>query len=100
MSSPETVAVEKFLHRFSRRSLDPIPSDGLLAARQRIDLVLDGRARQFSLFDAPPELELIPAPTPITQHPAPAPQEAAPVSQIADVLSPSQVRTFMDCSAR
>jgi hypothetical protein len=93
MTSPETVAVEKFLHRFSRRSLDPIPSDGLLAARQRIDGVLDERARQFSLFDGSPELELIPAPIP-------APREAAPVSQIADVLSPSQVRTFMDCSAR
>src|ERR1022692_3505797 len=93
MTSPEALAVERFLHRFSRRSLDPIPSDGLLAARQRIDGVLDERARQFSLFDGSPELELIPAPIP-------APREAAPVSQIADVLSPSQVRTFMDCSAR
>jgi len=93
VTSPEALAVEKFLHRFSRRSLDPIPSDGLLAARQRIDGVLDERARQFSLFDGSPELELIPAPIP-------APREAAPVSQIADVLSPSQVRTFMDCSAR
>ena len=92
MTSPEALAVEKFLHRFSRRSLDPIPRDGLLAARQRIDGVLDERARQFSLFDGSPELELIPAPIP-------APREA-PVSQIADVLSPSQVRTFMDCSAR
>jgi putative RecB family exonuclease len=100
MTAPETLAVEKFFHRFTRRSLDPIPTDGLLAARQRIDTVLDERGRQFSLFDALPELELIPAPTPITQHPARAPQEAAPVSQIADVLSPSQVRTFMDCSAR
>jgi hypothetical protein len=100
MTSVETLAVEKFLHRFSRRSLDPIPTDGLLAARQCIDLVLGERARQFSLFDAPPELELIPAPTPITQHPIPAPREATPVSQIADVLSPSQVRTFLDCAAR
>ena len=100
MTAPEALAVEKFLHRLSRRSLDPIPSDGLLAARQRIDLVLDERARQFSLFDAPPELELIPAPALDTYHPTPAPQEAAPVSQIADVLSPSQVRMFMDCPAR
>src|ERR1017187_3357276 len=95
MTSPETLAVEKFLHRFSRRSLDPIPTDGLLAAKQRIDTVIDERTRQFPLFDAPPELELVPAPSPITQHPSPA-----PMSQIADVLSPSQVRTFMDCSAR
>src|ERR1022692_2103410 len=95
MTSPEALAVEKFLHRFSRRSLDPIPTDGLLAAKQRIDTVIDERTRQFSLFDAPPELELVPAPSPITQHPSPA-----PMSQIADVLSPSQVRTFMDCSAR
>ena len=101
MTSPETLAVDKFLHRFSRRSLDPIPSDGLLAARQRIDLVLDERARQFSLFEEPSAfsgqlsaapLALVPAPS--TQNPAP------PQSQIADVLSPSQVRTFMDCSAR
>ena len=95
MTSPEALAVEKFLHRFSRRSLDPIPTDGLLAGKQRIDTVIDERTRQFSLFDAPPELELVPAPSPITQHPSPA-----PMSQIADVLSPSQVRTFMDCSAR
>src|ERR1035441_4088032 len=88
MTSPEALAVEKFLHRFSRRSLDPIPTDGLLAAKQRIDTVIDERTRQFSLFDAPPALELVPAPSP------------APMSQIADVLSPSQVRTFMDCSAR
>jgi len=98
MTSPETLAVERFLHRFTRRSLDPIPTDGLLAARQRIDTVLDERGRQFSLFDSPPELELIPAPTPITQHSAPALQ--APESQIADELSPSQVRCFLDCSAR
>ena len=95
MTSPDTLAVERFLHRFSRRSLDPIPTEGLLAAKQRIDTVIDERTRQFSLFDAPPELELVPAPSPITQHPSPA-----PMSQIADVLSPSQVRTFMDCSAR
>jgi RecB family exonuclease len=95
MTSPEALAVEKFLHRFSRRSLDPIPTDGLLAAKQRIDTVIDERTRQFSLFDAPPELELVPAPSPITQHPSPA-----PMSQIADVLSPSQVRAFMDCPAR
>src|ERR1022692_2122866 len=95
MTSTETLAVEKFLHRFSRRSLDPIPTDGLLAAKQRIDTVIDERTRQFSLFDAPPELELVPAPSPITQHPSPT-----SISQIADVLSPSQVRTFMDCSAR
>jgi hypothetical protein len=100
MTSPETLAVEKFLHRFSRRSLDPIPTDGLLAAKQRIDTVIDERTRQFSLFDAPPELELVPAPSPITQHPSQASHPAAPVSQVADVLSPSQVRTFMDCSAR
>jgi RecB family exonuclease len=100
MTSPEALAVEKFLHRFSRRSLDPIPTDGLLAAKQRIDTVIDERTRQFSLFDAPPELELVPAPSPITQHPSQASHPAAPVSQVADVLSPSQVRTFMDCSAR
>ena len=100
MTSPETLALERFLHRFSRRSLDPIPTDGLLAAKQRIDTVIDERTRQFSLFDAPPELELVPAPSPITQHPSQASHPAAPVSQVADVLSPSQVRTFMDCSAR
>ena len=100
MTSPEALAVEKFLHRFSRRSLDPIPTDGLLAAKQRIDTVIDERTRQFSLFDAPPELELVPAPSPITQHSSQASHPAAPVSQVADVLSPSQVRTFMDCSAR
>jgi hypothetical protein len=100
VTAPEALAVEKFLHRFSRRSLDPIPTDGLLAAKQRIDTVIDERTRQFSLFDAPPELELVPAPSPITQHPSQASHPAAPVSQVADVLSPSQVRTFMDCSAR
>jgi RecB family exonuclease len=89
MTSPDTLAVEKFLHRFTRRSLDPIPTDGLLAAKQRIDMVLDERGRQFSLFDAPPELELVQPRTPATA-----------VSQIADVLSPSQVRSFMDCSAK
>jgi RecB family exonuclease len=102
MTSPETLVAEKFLHRYSRRSLDPIPTDGLLAARQRIDIVLDERARQFSLFDDPPELEFVAnSPASIHQTQATAPlKEAAPTSQIADVLSPSQVRTFMDCSAR
>jgi len=99
MTSPETLTLERFLHRFTRRSLDPIPTDGLLAAKLRIDTVLDERGRQFSLFDAPHELVLIPAPTP-SHDPTPAPPPAAPESQIADVLSPSQVRTFTDCSAR
>jgi hypothetical protein len=48
VTSPDTLAVEKFLHRFTRRSLDPISTDGLLAAKQRIDMVLDERGRQFS----------------------------------------------------
>ena len=107
MTSPEALAVEKFLHRFSRRSLDPIPTDGLLAAKQRIDTVIDERTRQFSLFDDVPEV----APAIVTEPwPAcgsqPDPDKllvfpaAAPVSQIADVLSPSQVRTFLDCPAR
>jgi RecB family exonuclease len=96
VTSPDTLAVVKFLHRFTRRSLDGIPTEGLLAAKQRIDVVVDDRARQFSLFDGPPEwvtdapeLALVPDAPP-----------AASQSQIADVLSPSQVRTYMDCSAR
>ena len=98
MTSPDVLAVEKFLHRFTRRSLDGIPTEGLLAAKQRIDMVVDERTRQFSLFDAPPEW--------VTDAPelalalVPAPKPEPPQSQIADVLSPSQVRSFMDCSAR
>src|ERR1035441_8937664 len=87
MTSPEALAVEKFLHRFSRRSLDPIPTDGLLAAKQRIDTVIDERTRRFSLFDAPPELQLVPAPSPLTQHPSQASHPAAPVSQVAEAPS-------------
>src|ERR1039458_8626633 len=82
-------------HRHRHRRVHARPKWPRLAAKQRIDTVIDERTRQLSLFDAPPELELVPAPSPITQHPSPA-----PMSQIADVLSPSQVRTFMDCSAR
>ena len=68
MTSPEAL-VARFLHRFSRRSLDPIPSDGLLAARQRIEGVLDERARQFSLFDAPADLSWFQThPLPPTRH--------------------------------
>ena len=91
--SPGSLAVERFLHRFTRRSLAPIPTDGLLAAKMRIDTVIDERTRQFSLFEETPELVLIP---PAPSHGPPA----FPQSQVADVLSPSQVRSFLDCSAR
>ena len=91
MTSPDTLAVQKFLHRFTRRSLDGIATEGLLAARLRIDTVIDERTRQFSLFEESAFGFQLSAPFP----PAPA-----PVSQIADVLSPSQVRTFLDCPAR
>jgi putative RecB family exonuclease len=98
MTSPEVLAVERFLHRFTRRSLDPIPTDGLIAAKLRIDGVLDERGRQFSFFEAPYEPVRTAAPAPVALQAPPEP--APPVSQIADVLSPSQVRSYLDCSAR
>jgi RecB family exonuclease len=105
VTSPDTLAVQRFLHRFTRRSLDGIATEGLLAARQRIDTVIDERTRQFSLFD---EADVAGGPwlvageafaeaqPPTTSHPPPP----TPQSQIADVLSPSQVRSFMDCAAK
>jgi CRISPR/Cas system-associated exonuclease Cas4 (RecB family) len=60
-------------------------TDELIAARDLVEDILDFRARQFSLFE-PPKPALV------------APSPAA--SAIPEVLSPSSVSCFSDCSAK
>ena len=81
------VAAENFTYRF----FDKLPGETLVKLRDVAGQVIDDRARQFGLFEPEQQLEEIPA-IPVRKPPA--------VPGLADVLSPSQVRTFMDCQAR
>lgn len=63
-------------------------TDVLIAARDQCNELLDARARQWNLFEPP---AAAPAVTP-----APVPEAAA----IPEVLSPSSVNTFQQCSAK
>jgi hypothetical protein len=81
-----------------RDSFDRHATDDLIAIRDRAAAVIDQRARQQSLFDpprpaAPPQTSLfiVPALTPAFE----------PNMDIATVLSPSQVNTFVhDCQMK
>jgi len=69
-------------------------TDTLIAARDLVSTIIDERARQTSLFEAPVKLtttalQLVPRPSPI-----------AYADTVPDVLSPSTASKFMDCSAR
>lgn len=66
---------------FAKRS-----TDELIAARERLQTILDDRARQVGLFDPPPAPVLVPPPP------------AARV--LPEVLSPSVVNTFNECEAK
>ena len=68
---------------FSKKS-----TDELVAARNLVSDILDFRARQTSLFEAP-------KPAPVAPPPAPPVASAVP-----EVLSPSSVSCFKDCSAK
>lgn len=86
----EPAGSPSFAARFTRRILERVPSGELRAVFARVATELDERARQRPLFGEP---ELIPIPPAGTTE---APAEAS----LATMLSPSQVRTFMDCPTR
>lgn len=72
--------------RFCRDTFERLSTDTLVSVRGLIDGVIDDRARQFDLFAEP--------------EPAAAPElPAAPTADLAEVLSPSQVRKWLDCEA-
>jgi putative RecB family exonuclease len=71
-------------------------SEELEGIRNRVDVVLEDRSRQLTLFAPPPTL---PVAQPMALVPAPA-VPRAPAADLAQVLSPTQVRTFLGCSAR
>jgi hypothetical protein len=81
--------------RFTGNFWEKFPTPGLVSVRNELDRVLDFRARQFDLF-APP------APEPANLIAMPAPKEIVHVqeNQIGEVLSPSQVSTWLDCQTR
>ncbi len=82
--------------RLSYRSLEKVSSEELQRLRGLVDGVLDDRSRQCALFPASfgPQV-VVPEVEPADFHAVPAQQPEA-----ARVLSPSQVRTFVGCSAR
>jgi len=67
-------------------------TDDLIAARDRLNAVLDFRARQHHLFDE--------APTPAPLLVMPPPKPAIVTEAIPDVLSPSSVNAFHACAAK
>lgn len=83
-------ATNQALDKLTVRYFDRFTTDGLISIRNRVSHVLDDRARQRSLFEpeASPALAVAPA--------APAPN-----TDIAAVLSPSQVNCFVhDCQMK
>jgi RecB family exonuclease len=78
---------EGFLARFPPGAFEKLSSDDLLAIRLQLSAVLDNRARKF---DVVAEIPVAPDPE----------LTGASNSHLATVLSPSQVRTFVDCQAR
>jgi RecB family exonuclease len=92
------------LPKFSYRYFERYDDKTLARIRKTIEVVLDDRTRQFSLFDD----DRAPEPVPILDTSdafdfatkgaaAPAPRRE---TELGDVLSPSQVRQFLDCQAR
>lgn len=68
----------------SYRTWDKLTTPDLLVVKGKIDSVIDDRARQRDLFAAP----------------EPEPAQEVPTTHLGAVLSPSQVNTYLGCSAR
>ncbi len=83
--------------RLSYRSLEKVSSEELQRLRGLVDGVLDDRARQLVLIPAIVDPQLVPIPE---GKPEAAPVKSDQEPEAARVLSPSQVRTFVGCSAR
>lgn len=93
MASP---AIPKPAPITSYRYWERFDEDTLRAVSHKVEAVLDDRSRQYGLFVVPdPE-------SPKEAAPAAAPAPAAPAltSDVAHILSPSQVKNIMDCPAR
>ena len=89
-------AVANPTSRLTWQFFSKIGSQELVQIRDRVDVVLEDRTRQFTLF-AP--AHLAPA-QPMHLVPTPVVAASAPEPGLAKVLSPTQVRTFLGCSAR
>lgn len=89
---------EDLLARLSFRALDKLPGPILTALRDRMGKVIDERARQYELFEA---TAIAAASSPVASPLERSVEiEPAVAQELARVLSPSQVRTFLDCGAR
>jgi len=86
LQPPAAMASYRYWDRFDRAALRHVQS--------RIAAVIEDSERQGDLFASPaPQPEDAPAAPPV---PAPA----APANALGAVLSPSQIKTFLGCSAR
>ena len=70
-----------------RSNFHKLSTEALISARESLTDVLDARARQASLFEAPKPAALLVTPT-------------LPAPYIPEVLSPSSVNCYQSCSAK
>jgi hypothetical protein len=90
-------AVANPASRLTCQFFSKIESRHLFEIRDRVEVVLGDRARQLTLFAPAPSF------VPVQRFPlSPVEVVSAPslVPELAPVLSPTQVRTFLSCSAR
>jgi len=84
--------------RLSPGYFDRLPSAKLIEIRQSLETVLESRTRQLGLLSDSPKL-VVAGTTDLVPVPITASQKSA-AEGLAMVLSPTQVRTFLDCSAK
>ncbi len=85
--------------RLSYRVFERMSSEQLSEIRGRVDGVLGDRSRQMALFCPSPDNQLLPLTSSSATTAWLAPLQS-PEVDTARVLSPTQVRTFLGCSAR
>ncbi len=90
-------AVARPASRLTWQFFHKLGSQQLVEIRERVDVVLGDRERQLTLFAPAPPLAPV---QPMCLAPASVVVAPAPEADMAQVLSPTQVRTFLGCSAR
>jgi hypothetical protein len=84
---------------FNPRSFDRLGWGQLIELRETVEVALETRARQFGLSDRKTEL-IAPAASELVLSQRAAIEQAGVREALGGRLSPSQVRTFLDCSAK
>ncbi|HWQ52163.1 MAG TPA: PD-(D/E)XK nuclease family protein [Bryobacteraceae bacterium] len=90
--------IPRAVSRLNSHYFGRLASMDLLRIRHHLDSVLESRTRETGLFGEPKLI--VPAPMDLVRVGSRALQSASVPEALGAVLSPSQVRTYLDCSAK